>query len=487
MKKEILNLHNVTVGISEPLIEEITLGIFQGEHIGIIGPNGSGKTTFLKSLAGQGEFLAGSFHVKGVLVLVPQLKTSDDVGSSGGEQSKKIIGEALGKNPEILLLDEPTNHLDIGAKKELVQQLKRFIGVIVCVSHDVWFLNQITNRLLIIEGNRMRSFTGSYEAYQQELLANKDSKLRKQEVVLKEKRKLERDVVKQQQRKSRSEKSAHKAKFDRSESRMAIANKKNKIEKVSAKTKKMFDDKKEEIEESLETLEIKKRRGVSGTITAPENKGTVVRINDAVLSVSEKVITRSISLSIEAGARVALLGNNGSGKSSLVKAILNQESFVLQPSAIINGRMKIEYLDQHYGLINRNKSVLDNVLDFCNTDRERAHQHLSHFLFDDPVLLNKKASMLSGGMLARLAFVMITLAPLDLLILDEPTNNLDQETITEIADILNEYQGALLVISHDLDFLETIGITSVGVMGTVFKVYKIGPERPLGELVEEVL
>jgi ATPase subunit of ABC transporter with duplicated ATPase domains len=132
---------------------------------------------------------------------------------------------------------------------------------------------------------------------------------------------------------------------------------------------------------------------------------------------------------------------------------LKQVGFDLVPSAKINGRMRIEYLDQHYGLIDKEKSILDNVLDFSSVDRERAHQHLSHFLFDDSVLLNKKAKMLSGGMLARLAFVMLTIFPIDLLILDEPTNNLDQETISEIVAILNEYKGALLVISHDIGFL----------------------------------
>jgi len=169
MKKEILNLHNSTVGISEALIEGVTLGIFQGDHIGIVGPNGSGKTTLLRSLAGEIELLDGSFHAKGKVILVPQLKTNDEQEMSGGEQSKKILAEALEKNPEVLLLDEPTNHLDITAKKDLVKILREFKGIIICVSHDIWFLNQITNRLLIFEKSTLRSFKGSYEEYQQEL------------------------------------------------------------------------------------------------------------------------------------------------------------------------------------------------------------------------------------------------------------------------------------------------------------------------------
>jgi len=295
-------------------------------------------------------------------------------------------------------------------------------------------------------------------------------------VVLKEQRKLKKTIDQQQKRKSKSQKEAKAGVFDRSTSRMDASNQITRIEKVVAKNKKIADRKKEEITSTLETLEDKTRKKVSGSIIAPENKGTIVRVAGADLLVGERVITRGISFGIEAGERVVLLGNNGSGKSSLVKALLGQDGFTLAPKAVINGRMRIEYLDQHYGLINKEKSVLDNVLDFSSVDRERAHQHLSHFLFDDPILVTKKAKTLSGGMLARLAFVMLTVFPIDLLILDEPTNNLDQETIGEIVDILNEYQGALLVISHDISFLERLGIKKVWEMGPVFKMREMGED-----------
>lgn len=487
MKKEILNLHNITIGIHEPLIENISLGIFEGDRIGIIGPNGSGKTTFLKTLLGEYELLKGTMHATGTVVLVPQIKTTSDAELSGGEQSKKVINEAINKNPDILLLDEPTNHLDIAAKKNLITTLQQFKGVVICVSHDPWFLEQLTNRLLIIKNETIRSFTGSYREYLEELEREQDARSRKREVILKEQRKLEKDIALQEYRKSRSEKSAHQAKFDRSESRMAIANKKNKIEKVSAKKKKMFDDKKLEISESLSELEIKSKKKVSGSIIAPENKGTIFRITDSELLVADNIISSKITVSLEVGERMALLGNNGSGKSSFIKALLGQAGFEFHPAGVINKRMRIEYLDQHYGLINLEKSILDNVLDFSSVDRERAHQHLSHFLFSDPLVLKKKAKTLSGGMLARLAFVMLTITPIDLLILDEPTNNLDQETVEEIVELINEYQGALLVISHDIRFLESIRITKAGIMSKTFKLHEISREFGLQEVIDEVL
>lgn len=487
MKKEILTIQNLAIGINDPLIEAISIGIFQGEKIGIIGPNGSGKTTLLRTLAGELDSLKGLFRVQGKIFFVPQLKTNNNELLSGGEQSKKLLREALKSQSEVVLLDEPTNHLDLGSKKELVKNIQQFKGVVICVSHDLWFLQQITNRLLIIEQGIIRSFTGSYREYQQELERNKQAHLRKKEVIFKAQRKLEHVRDKQQKVASRSEKNARKAKFDHSESRMAISNKKNAIEKISARNKKVFDEKKQDLETSLQTLQEKKRKKVSGSIVAPERKGTIIRISHANLLVRDTCIARDIDMTLVSGERMGLLGNNGSGKSSLVKAMLGQNYFRLDPVASIHPHMRIEYLDQHYGLINPEKSVTENVLGFSDADRERAHQHLSHFLFDDPLLLTKKAKWLSGGMLARLAFVMLTISPIDLLILDEPTNNLDQETVQEIIEILNDYQGAMLVISHDVDFLEKIHITKTGVMGKTFKMYQISSEASVGDLITKVL
>ena len=161
---------------------------------------------------------------------------------------------------------------------------------------------------------------------------------------------------------------------------------------------------------------------------------------------------------MQKGDRVAVMGKNGSGKSALMKAILGQSDYLLEPKPYKNPSLRFEYLDQHYSIIDLNKSVLDNAVEFSGEQVERVRQHLSHFLFGDSLEVLKKAKDLSGGMLARLAFVMLTIAPIDLLILDEPTNNLDMETIEAIKDLLLEYKGGLIVISHDLAFIERLNI-----------------------------
>jgi ATPase subunit of ABC transporter with duplicated ATPase domains len=140
-------------------------------------------------------------------------------------------------------------------------------------------------------------------------------------------------------------------------------------------------------------------------------------------------------------------------------------------------------LDQHYTIVDPEKTVLDNSVDFSGTDPERVRQHLSHFLFGDNDLVARKAKTLSGGMTARLAFVMLTVSPIDLLILDEPTNNLDMETVDDIVGLLGEYEGGLLVISHDIDFLERIKVQRVVMMSEHSKIITIDETYSVHDII----
>jgi ATPase subunit of ABC transporter with duplicated ATPase domains len=174
-----------------------------------------------------------------------------------------------------------------------------------------------------------------------------------------------------------------------------------------------------------------------------------------------RLLIKNIQLHVSSGDRIAVAGANGSGKSCLAKAILGMKQFpaILESGEIaIASQMKAVYLDQTYEVVNREITVLENM-QAANPDLnyQLLRQQLGHFLFfNDDVY--KNASVLSGGELARLAVAMITVSEIDWLILDEPTNNLDVETINHIVNGLNEYQGALWVISHDIDFLSRIRI-----------------------------
>lgn len=499
MQKQILTAHELSIGINDELISHIDFGVSLGDRIGIIGNNGSGKTTLLKTIAKLVEPYSGSFSLQGTCSYVPQVHSSRNWGGltvatyaascntqgdlirkflnekfnlnlasenlmsqlSGGQQSLVVFACEFLKSPDVLLLDEPTNHLDGDAKQALVTLIKNFPGAVICVSHDARFLETITNRLWIVADGTIRVFTGSYTEYKEELTRNQEAQARKREVALKEKRKLEIAQSREEARHVRSKKEGKKQKLDRSMSRMEVGTMKMKAETVGGKNKKRLDAAKEAISEKISALSTVKKRKVSGSIITSETRGSLIRINDATLSVAGQEILTHVSLVLHKGDRVAITGKNGSGKSALMKALLGQSEYSLDPKPYKNSALRFEYLDQHYSIIDPNKSVLDNAVDFSGQGIERVRQHLAHFLFGDSLEVLKKAKDLSGGMMARLAFVMLTIAPIDLLILDEPTNNLDMETIEAIKDLLLEYQGGLIVISHDVAFVEGLEIERV--------------------------
>ncbi|WP_313898149.1 ATP-binding cassette domain-containing protein [Nodosilinea sp. LEGE 07298] len=193
-----------------------------------------------------------------------------------------------------------------------------------------------------------------------------------------------------------------------------------------------------------------------------QKRRTLLEIRDGHLRVGERELVQDIQLQVVVGDRVAIAGANGSGKSSLVKAIFataETEAIWLEAADLrLADPLKVVYLDQTYGLIDRRHSVLGNMQ---ATNSALSYQHLrqqlGHFLFFDQAV-DKPASVLSGGELARLALAMISIAAIDLLILDEPTNNLDVETVETMIGAINDYRGALWVIAHDLDFLSQIKI-----------------------------
>lgn len=206
-----------------------------------------------------------------------------------------------------------------------------------------------------------------------------------------------------------------------------------------------------------------------------KKRRNLIDIENANLWVSNRLLIENIQLHISYGDRIAVAGANGSGKSSLAKAILGMDNRFSQtvehPTLtlpvseegtrfiLLAPTIKAVYLDQTYELVNRQQTILENMqFSNPNLSYQLLRQQLGHFLFKyDEV--NKPASVLSGGELARLAIAIISISEIDLLILDEPTNNLDIQTVDQMIEGINEYQGAIWVISHDLDFLRRINIT----------------------------
>ncbi len=512
MQKEILTVHDLAIGADEVLIKNITVALYPRDRIGLIGPNGSGKTTLLKTLANLEEPFSGSIYRSGEIQYVHQLNPTHTWGDvtilgyakslgaspeealeflkknfelslgienkmsqlSGGQQSLLGLACAFIKNPACILLDEPTNHIDLHARKALVGVIDSFPGAVICVSHDTYFLEKITKKLLIVKDGKLETFTGSYREYQDALLLVQESRERQLESSKKEKKKILNSITRENVRAERSKKEGKKQSSDRSMSRMEIGNFKNRAEGVAGKNKKRLDALVEKVDQKIATLSTKKKKGITVSLESADDSKNVLHLYENTVFVGEKKIASNITFDLKKGERIAIVGSNGSGKSALAKSIVGMNEYRIDPALKINRDLRVEYIDQHYALVDRNKTVFENVRDFSSEQRERIREHLSHFLLGERKDVEKKASELSGGMLARLAFVMVTIAPIDLLILDEPTNNLDMETVSSIEEILQDFNGGLIVISHDINFLKNLHVNKAYSLDKKFHQIELG-------------
>jgi ATPase subunit of ABC transporter with duplicated ATPase domains len=270
-------------------------------------------------------------------------------------------------------------------------------------------------------------------------------------------------IVVQQQRAAQAQRNGRAKFLDGSIDRTAAGAMKRKAEISAGIAKKKHEAAVVKANQKVADTKVKTTKVTSIQLEEKSQKRkNLIDIQGANLRVSERILLHNIQLHVSSGDRLAIVGANGSGKSSLVKAILgreNQAAVLESGEVLLAPVMKAIYLDQTYELVNRHYTILENMQAANpNLNYQLLRQQLGHFLFKyDEV--NKSASVLSGGELARLAIAMIGISEIDLLILDEPTNNLDIQTVEQMVVGINDYQGAIWVISHDLDFLRRINIT----------------------------
>jgi ATPase subunit of ABC transporter with duplicated ATPase domains len=505
----ILNASNLTYELANirTLFKDIAVTIHQGQRIGLVGCNGSGKSTLLKLLAQQLTPKTGTIMTTGSIYYLPQLSTlnlsasndsvldwlssisdewwivtnllkdkfetelclSASISSlSGGELTKLWLAIAFSKQPDILLLDEPTNHLDLVALEQLRQVLQVFPGAIVIVSHKPFFLDQVVDTIWELTPKALLVYGGNYSFYRSQKESEYQTALHAHEVARKKLKRAQTSAAQEQKRAAQSQRNGS----QRAGSLPTIVAGawKREAQVTAGNAKKKHEAAVESATQKVAQTKIRRTKAASIQLQERSQKhknlidiqGADLRLGVRAASPKgNRLLIKDIQLHVSSGDRIAIAGANGSGKSSLAKAILgmNQSPAILESGEIaIASQMKAVYLDQTYEFVNREITVLENIQD-ANPDLnyQLLRQQLGHFLFfNDDVY--KNASVLSGGELARLAVAMITVSEIDCLILDEPTNNLDVETINHIVDGLNEFQGALWVISHDIDFLSRIRI-----------------------------
>lgn len=455
------------IGLSYPhkiCFQEFNNQIYFGNKIAIIGCNGAGKSTLLQMLHGsysptEGEIKLPDDVTPGYL---PQI-IDDFPELSGGQRLNQLLTKVLTLNPNFLLLDEPTNHLDDCNRRSLIRMLKNYSGTLVIASHDIALINATTDILWHIDAKHITVFSGCYQDYQQ-LLTHKKLSIEQDLLYLaKQKKKLHLDLMKEQERnkqlRKRGQKHIEQRKWPTIRSHTKLAN------SITTGEKRLnqIQEKKQECVEKLSGIYQPKIICPKFKLKSSDHHKIVISIQNASVAYANgSMILQDIHFHMTSKARIALCGNNGSGKSTLVKAILNDAMLKKTGDWIMPFRTDIGYLDQHYSNLVLDKTALElttNVMPKASHAEIRTH--LNDFLFFTNEEVQTLVKNLSGGEKARLSLALIAANPPKLLILDELTNNLDFETRTHVIQVLCEFPGAMIIISHDQDFLEAINIDTM--------------------------
>lgn len=469
----LITLRDITLAFGgPPLFDGVTLQIEPGDRLCLMGRNGTGKSTLMKLISGElppenGELirqqglkvalvsqeiphtLSGTVfeivaqhphatadnadqwhHEQQVERVLNRLHLDGDAlfcSLSGGTKRRVLLARALVSNPDILLLDEPTNHLDIDTILWLEEFLAREITTCLFVTHDRAFARRLANRVAELDRGRLYSFSCGYDQFVERREALLEAEITR--MALFDKKLAQEEAWIRQ---------GIKARRTRNEGRVR----------------------------ALKALreESRQRRTRQGTARiqlqeADRSGRLVVEADNVGFSYNDREIIKQVSTSIMRGDKIGIIGPNGSGKSTLLKLLLGE----LQPQSgsIRQGtRLEILYMDQLREQLDPQKTVAENVgegNDVVVIGGKSRHiiGYLQDFLFS-PERARSPVSILSGGERNRLLLAKLFTRPGNLLVLDEPTNDLDAETLELLEDLLVEYSGTLLLVSHDRDFLNNV-------------------------------
>ncbi|QFQ32186.1 ATP-binding cassette domain-containing protein [Buchnera aphidicola] len=345
---------------------------------------------------------------------------------SGGSLRKIALGAALVHEPDILLLDEPTNHLDINTVRWLENFLKKFSGSIVFISHDRFFIDNICTRIVNLDRGKLTSFPGDYKKFV--ILKNKNYEIEKIQKKLFD-QKLEKEEIWIKQ--------GIKARSTRNEGRVKNL---EKLRKENENYKKI---------EKFENILINEIKDYSGKI--------MFDLKNINFCIENRNIIQNFSSTIQYGDKIGFIGNSGSGKSTMIKILIG-ENKVQTGYFYANKKLKIAYFDQNRTILNPKKSILDNINEgqnkiVINGKEQYLIGYLKKFLFQ-PYELQRLVKTLSGGECNRLLLAKLFLKKNNILILDEPTNDLDLDTLKLLEKIIIQYSGTVLIVSHDRKFIQ---------------------------------
>jgi ABC transport system ATP-binding/permease protein len=452
------------------------LNIYVGERdrLALIGRNGAGKTTLLRLLADQIDCDEGKrVIVPGTRVVMLDQEPSmeghatlldftlagpdaparheveafaDQIGinlsrdaatASGGERRRAGIARAMAMDPDVLLLDEPTNHLDLAAINWLEEWLGRFTGAFVAISHDRTFLTRLTKSTLWLDRGGIRRAEigfGGYDAWTEQVYAEEARAAEKMDAKLKiELHWLERGVTARRKRNQGRLEKLHQMRVARAAMMGPAGTAKLAIATDDVRTK------------------------------------SVIRAEGVTKSFGDRTIIKDFTLRIQRGDRIGIVGANGAGKTTLLK-LLTGELTPDSGTVTLAKTLDEVIIDQQRSLMAPEKTVRDVLCDGGDWIEVRGVKkhiqgYLKEFLFD-PGVTNAPVGSLSGGERSRLLLAREFARPSNLLVLDEPTNDLDMETLDLLQEVIADYEGTVLIVSHDRDFLDRTVTITLGLDGT---------------------
>ncbi|KUM87710.1 MULTISPECIES: ABC-F family ATP-binding cassette domain-containing protein [Streptomyces] len=501
-----------------PVFDGLDIAFGPG-RTGLVGANGSGKSTLLKLIAGQLIPAEGTVRVAGEVGHLPQNVTLDtalrvdealgvaarraalhaieagDVSEehfetvgddwdveeralatlgelglghigldrrigevSGGESVLLRLAALLLRRPDVLLLDEPTNNLDLYARRRLYSAVASWPGVMVVVSHDRELLD-LVDQIADLRAGEVTWYGGNFSAYEEALAVEQEAAERMVRVAESDLRRQKRELVDAQIKLAHRRRYAQKM-YDNKREPRAVMKLKSRSAQVSAgKHRVMHEEKlaeaKDRLDEAVEAVRDDDEIRVDLPYTAVPQGRTVLTLMDLQLAHGARV---KGGLDLRGPERVALIGRNGTGKTTLLRTIAGELPPVSGEATV---HVPLRFLPQRLDVLDGELSVAENVARFApGATNNRVRARLARFLFRG-ARADQRASTLSGGerFRAALAALMLAEPAPQLLMLDEPTNNLDIASVRQLTSALESYEGALVVASHDLPFLESIGIT----------------------------
>ncbi|SOC40633.1 ribosomal protection-like ABC-F family protein [Ureibacillus acetophenoni] len=363
---------------------------------------------------------------------------------SGGEKTTVVLGKLLIHNPNILLLDEPTNHLDMDSIEWLEGYLKNYKGIVIIVSHDRYFLDNVVTKIVEFEDMESISYKGNYSSF----ASQKEENMR-----------IQYEHFREQQKSIKSMEQTIKdlrdwaLRADNNKFFRRAANMQKKLNKMDRIDKPVFE-----------------RRNMRLNLTATERSGKeTIKAVDLSKSYNGRIIFKNTNLLIQYGERVGLIGQNGSGKTSFIKMLLGEET-PDTGTVQFGANVMPAYLPQKITFNNEDSTVLETFRENISILEGEAREYLSKFMFYKNTVF-KKVKHLSGGERIRLKLAMLLYQDINLLILDEPTNHLDIDSIETLEEALEDFEGTILFVSHDRYFINKIGGRIVAIENYSFKSY----------------